>query len=103
MIGAQGQNDGRWSTSGRAAHTPLGGSGHALRQTVLALRGGEALAEHASPGEASVLVLGGRVELRAGDDVTAGAEGDLLAVPSRPHSLTALTDATVLLTVAKLA
>lgn len=95
-------DDARAATSGRAAHTPLGGSGQVLRQTVIALRGGEELAEHANPGEATVLVLSGSVELRAGGSMTPGSDGDLLPVPPRPHSLTALTDAAVLLTVAKL-
>lgn len=95
-------DEARTATSGRAAHTPVGGSGHVLRQTVIALRVGEQLAEHASPGEATVLVLNGSVELRDGDTMTSGSDGDLLPVPPRPHSLTALTDATVLLTVAKL-
>lgn len=92
----------RTANSGRAAHTPIGGSGHVLRQTVIALRADAQLAEHANPGEATVLVLGGSVELRDGDNTTHGSDGDLLPVPPRPHSLTARTDATVLLTVAKL-
>lgn len=101
-LAAQLLDEARVATSGRAAHTPIGGSGHALRQTVIALRLGEELAEHANPGEATVLVLSGRVELRAADQVTAGSDGDLLAVPPLPHSLAAVTDAAVLLTVAKL-
>jgi quercetin dioxygenase-like cupin family protein len=92
----------REAQSGRAAHTPVGGSGHALRQTVIALRGGQQLAEHQSPGEATLLVLSGRVELRAGGQAAACAAGDLLAIPPRSHSLYALEDAAVLLTVAKL-
>jgi quercetin dioxygenase-like cupin family protein len=101
-LAARLSEEARASDSGRAAHTPVGGSGHALRQTVIALCAGQQLAEHSSPGEATVLVLTGSVELRAGDDVAAGAEGDLLVVPPRPHSLLAITDAAVLLTVAKL-
>ena len=95
-------DEARRATSGRAAHTPVGGSGRVLRQTVIALRVGEQLADHSNPGEATVLVLSGSVELRDGDSTTPGNDGDLLPVPPRPHSLTALTDATVLLTVAKL-
>ena len=56
------------STSGRAAHTAVGGHEHVLRQTVIALRAGQALAEHENPGEATVHVLRGRVRLVAGTD-----------------------------------
>ncbi len=85
----------------RAAHTVVGGHEKALRQTVIALAKGAALAEHASPGEATLYVLRGRVTLTAGTDSWDGREGDLLTIPDAPHSLTALTDSAVLLTVVK--
>ncbi|MFP5068312.1 cupin domain-containing protein [Pseudonocardia nantongensis] len=89
------------SSSGRAARTVFGGHEHHLRQTLIALRGGQALAEHESPGEATVLVLHGRVRLGAGDDAWDGRRGDLLIVPDSVHRLDALEDAAVLLTVVK--
>jgi quercetin dioxygenase-like cupin family protein len=92
----------RVASSGRAAHTPVGGSGHALRHTVIALRAGEELAEHSSPGEATLLVLRGAVELCAGPDAVDGVDGDLMVIPARAHSLKARQDSVVLLTVAKL-
>ena len=49
------------SASGRAARTVYGGHEHVLRQTVIALAAGQALAEHENPGEATVHVLHGRV------------------------------------------
>jgi len=85
----------------RAAQTVVGGHEKALRQTVIALAKDAALAEHASPGEASLYVLRGRVSLAAGADSWEGREGDLLLIPDAPHSLTALTDSAVLLTVVK--
>ena len=85
----------------RAAQTVVGGHEKALRQTVIALAKDAALAEHASPGEASLYVLRGRVTLAAGADSWEGREGDLLLIPDAPHSLTALADSAVLLTVAK--
>ena len=60
-----------------------------------------ALTEHANPGEASVHVLRGRVLLTAGEQTWEGRDGDLLIVPDAPHSLRALQDSAVLLTVAK--
>ena len=59
------------------------------------------LSEHASPGDASVYVLRGRVRLEGGGDAWEGRDGDLLVVPDAPHSLVALADSAVLLTVAK--
>ena len=87
--------------SGRAADTVHGGHEKALRQTVVALMAGQALAEHENPGEATVLVLDGRVRMISGGDSWEGREGDLIIVPPARHRLEAMTDATVLLTVVK--
>jgi quercetin dioxygenase-like cupin family protein len=85
----------------RVSRTVVGGHEKALRQTVIALAKGAALAEHASPGEATVLVLRGRVTLAAGAESWEGREGDMIIVPDAPHSLTAQADSAVLLTVVK--
>jgi quercetin dioxygenase-like cupin family protein len=92
-------NRARESHSGRAAHTVYGGQEHGLRQTVIALAGGHDLAEHESPGEATLQVLAGRVRLTAGEDAWDGREGDFVAIPPVRHALAALEDAAVLLTV----
>jgi quercetin dioxygenase-like cupin family protein len=89
------------ATEGRAAQTVMGGHERVLRQTVIAMAKGTMLAEHANPGEASVYVLRGRARLAAGDHAWEGIRGDLLVVPDSPHSLEALEDSAVLLTVAK--
>jgi quercetin dioxygenase-like cupin family protein len=95
--------DGRPGAGGgsRAAQTVVGGHEKVLRQTVIALAKDAALAEHASPGEASLYVLRGRVTLTAGAESWDGRDGDLLLLPDAPHSLTAHTDSVVLLTVAR--
>ena len=89
------------SHSGRAAHTIHGGHTHELRQTVVALLAGHELAEHESPGEATLQVLRGRVRLNAGSDSWDGETGDYVAIPAQRHALQAVEDSVVLLTVLK--
>ena len=93
----------REASSGRGSHTVYGGHEHTLRQTVIALAAGKMLDEHENPGEATVHVLQGRVRLASASASWEGSPGDLLTVPSARHSLEALEDSVVLLTVAKLA
>ena len=88
-------------TSGRSASTVFGGHERTLRQTIVALVEGSSLEEHESPGEATVLVLSGRVRLTAGGDTWTGRTGDLLVIPRARHALDGLEDSTILLTVAK--
>ncbi|GAA3758096.1 quercetin dioxygenase-like cupin family protein [Spinactinospora alkalitolerans] len=99
----------RRSSSGRGAKTVYGGHEHVLRQTLIPLTAGRVLDEHENPGEATVYVLQGRVRLHAketswerGDASWEGRPGDLIIVPNARHSLEALEDSVVLLTVAKI-
>jgi len=82
----------------RAASTVVGGHEHVMRQTVVALVAGAELAEHENPGEATVQVLLGRVQLVAGNDSWDARAGDLVEIPPARHSLRALEDSAVLLT-----
>lgn len=91
----------REASSGRSAKTLFGGHEHQLRQTLIALRAGEELSEHENPGEATLQVLEGRVTLKSGEASWNGSPGDLLTIPDGPHSLDAVEDAVVLLTVVK--
>ncbi|MET4431585.1 MULTISPECIES: cupin domain-containing protein [unclassified Mycolicibacterium] len=90
------------ASSGRSAHTVYGGHEHVLRQTMIALVAGQRLDEHSNPGEATVHVLLGRVRLIAGDNTWEGSAADLIVVPDARHSLEAVEDSVILLTVAKL-
>jgi len=85
--------------SGRSAHTVHGGHQHAMRQTLIALAAGHSLGEHDSPPEATLQVLRGRVRLRAQTGEWEGQGGDFVIIPSERHSLEAVEDSAVLLTV----
>ena len=88
-------------SAGRAAHTLTGGADHVLRQTLVGLTAGAALDEHESPGEATLYVVSGRIVLRAGTDETELSAGMHVGIPDGRHSLAALEDSAILLTVAK--
>lgn len=88
-------------SSGRSAETVNGGHERVLRQTVIALTTGTTLAEHESPGEATLLVLSGRVRLSSGEVSWEGRTGDLILIPPARHAVDAIEDSAVLLTVAK--
>ena len=93
----------RQASSGRSAHTVHGGHASTLRQTVIALTGGQQLDEHENPGEATLLVWHGRVRVTAADGDTGEATaGEILTIPDSRHMLEALEDSVLLLTVAKL-
>ena len=89
------------ASSGRSASTIYGGHEHQLKQTLIALRAGESLSEHPNPGEATVQVLSGRVTMRSGEVSWNGSAGDLLIVPDGMHSVDAVEDSAILLTVVK--
>lgn len=87
------------ASSRRSSHTVYGGQEHALRQTLIALQAGSNLDEHESPGEVTLEVLHGRVTPVAGESRWSGSPGDLIAIPDSRHSLEAVEDSVVLLTV----
>jgi quercetin dioxygenase-like cupin family protein len=89
----------RDADAGRAAHTVYGGHEHKLRQTVIALTKDQRLHDHESPGEATLLVLRGRVQLATSTEAVECEEGDYLVIPDMRHYLLALSDSVVLLTV----
>lgn len=85
--------------SGRAARNLLPGSGHALTQTLLALVAGTVLADHATPGPASLQVLAGTATLTTDDSSCTVRSGHWVTVPDGAHGLRAIEDLVCLLTV----
>jgi quercetin dioxygenase-like cupin family protein len=88
----------RRSSAARAATTIVGGHERTLRQTAIALLADAFLEEHENPGEATLLVVSGRVRLTAGADSWEARTGDLLEIPPARHGVLALEDSVVLLT-----
>lgn len=99
-LGRELLDDARAQGAGRASRTVVGGHERVMRQTVVALTAGSELAEHDNPGEASLLVLAGRIVLKAGADSWDGRTGDLIEIPPSRHSVQATEDAVILLSAA---
>lgn len=89
------------ASGGRSASTVFGGHEQSLRQTLMAMVAGTGTGEHSSPGEATLQVLQGRIRLTSGEDSWEGRPGDFLLMPPQSHSVTAIEDAAILLTVCK--
>ncbi|BAU97056.1 cupin domain-containing protein [Corynebacterium suranareeae] len=85
--------------SGRATHVFRAIPKGSLSQVLLALRKDHELSEHENPGEALLHVLKGRVRLVVGDQSIDLGEDDHVVIPQHHHSLIALEDAAVFLTV----
>ena len=88
----------RANSSRRAARTVVGDQDHQLRQTVIALAQDAAMGEHEAPGEGTLYVMEGKVDLMAGTSTLRLGAGDLAEIPRERHSVRAVTDAVVLLT-----
>lgn len=91
----------RAASNGRSSAKILGDHTTVLRKNLIALAAGAALQDHESPGEATLMVLEGRIEFRAGEESVTLDAGNLVEIPPMRHGLTALTDAVVILSVAK--
>ncbi|MEO7588410.1 MAG: cupin domain-containing protein, partial [Arachnia sp.] len=92
---------GQGETSGRSARTLHGGKENALRQTVVVMLGGHRMDEHVSPGEATLLVLAGSLRIHTAERQLDAREGDFVVIPRERHSVDALEDSALLLTVIK--
>ncbi len=91
----------RAATNGRSSAKLIGDHTKLLRKNLIALAAGASLQDHESPGEATLLVLQGQIEFHSGDESITLDAGHLIAIPPQRHGLTAITDAVVVLSVAK--
>lgn len=101
-VAAQRLETARTTPSGRSAVTIYGGHSRHLRQTLIALRAGEQLHDHANPGEATLQVLHGHVTLTSGEDAMDLEAGDYAIIPQAVHAVVVHSDAVLLLTVSVL-
>lgn len=92
----------RGSSAGRASHMVVGGPQTEMTQTLIALAYRSRLDDHENPGEATILVLEGEVELGTDEESWTVRKGEILEIPDARHHLSAKTDAIVLLTSVKL-
>lgn len=90
----------RRTSAGRSSTTVHGGREHRLKQTLIAMCAGQELAEHASPGEATLQVISGRIVLRTADQHWEMPAGAMMAIPDVIHSVEVPEDSAFLLTVA---
>ena len=88
----------RSHSSHRASETLVGGP--MMRATLIALAAGSELGQHDAPPAATLLAVAGHVTLHGAARQWSMDPGQLVTIPQERHSLTADTDAVVLLTVA---
>lgn len=84
--------------AGRAAKSLTPGTGSRLKQTLIALRAGQAMDDHVAPGQATLQVLRGSMTLSWGQEERRLSQGAWTPIPSELHRLTADSDSAALLT-----
>lgn len=73
---------------------------HGITVVLTALKKGAELAEHDTPGPATVQVLDGKVEMKVGGEGFTLGPGQVVAFDARvPHEVEAASDAAILITV----
>ena len=90
-----------FASNGRSSAKLIGDHTKLLRKNLIALTAGSSLQDHESPGEATLMVLVGTIEFHAGGESVTLSAGQMLVIPPERHGLTAITDAAVVLSVAK--
>lgn len=91
----------RASSNGRSSTKLVGDHTKLLRKNLIAMKQGAFLQDHESPGEATLMVLEGQVELHAGGESVNLDAGQMVEIPPMRHGVTALSDSVLILSVAK--
>lgn len=86
--------------SGRAARTLTPAPHGALKQTLVALRGGTELSEHETNGPATIQLLRGAATINSEQGSISLGAGQWAVIPDVRHDLQATEDSVALLTVA---
>jgi quercetin dioxygenase-like cupin family protein len=86
--------------AGRAARTLTPGSGATLKQSLLALRAGSRLQDHVAPDATTLLGIRGTGVLHHDGERVTLTDGIWASCPAGRHTLEAVSDTVVLLTVA---
>jgi quercetin dioxygenase-like cupin family protein len=86
--------------AGRAGRTLTPGSGATLKQSLLALRAGSRLQDHIAPEATTLLGIRGTAILHHGAERVTLTDGIWASCPAGRHTLEAVSDTVVLLTVA---
>lgn len=85
--------------SGRSARSLTPGPGVALNQSLLALTAGQRLQDHLAPGPTTLVGIRGTAVLTTDQASVTLTDGVWASCPVGPHSLEAVSDTVVLLTV----
>lgn len=93
-------DEARGMASGRASRTLTPGAHAALKQTLVALRGGTALSEHDTNGPATIHLLRGAATINAAAGSVSLAAGQWAVIPAQRHDLQTSEDTVALITVA---
>ena len=102
-LGAEGErllDQARGMSAGRAARTLTPGVHVALKQTLVALRGGVELDEHQANGPATIQLLRGSATMHSQEGAVPLQGGQWADIPDAPHTLHAGEDTIALITVA---
>ena len=85
--------------AGRSARTLTPGSGSPLKQTLLALTAGQRLQEHVAPGPTTLIGIRGTCVLTHDHGAVTLTESVWASCPAGKHTLEAISDTVVLITV----
>lgn len=85
--------------TGRSTGPIFGAADKAMHQLLIAMKKGSSMREHDNPGEVTLYVVTGHLQLSSNGELTSASAGDLLVVPQARHNVEALEDSAFLMTI----